>query len=144
MVFLVQNSGIAVVDELRGITVKMAFGRFDDTDEVPYEYTEQPPNEARNPHKVESLTFVFQTVAEQRKLDDYVYDGQNWPHLETVGIHIVEDSLIRGLFEALGPSALDKVDLTHIKVVIKEAMYEIGVPGQSSTDSLSEFRVDFC
>lgn len=143
MAFRVWNNGIGVVDEERGIAVKMAFGRFDDTSEVPYEYTEQPPKGRENPHKVESLIFIFQTKAERKKLEDYVYEGQKWPRFETVATHVIERSLIQGLFDALGPKALEKVDLAHIKLAIKEAMYTSGTREGRRLNIVPEFKVDF-
>ncbi len=132
MAFRKSDTGIGVTDESRGITVKMAFGRFDDSGRVSYDYIE------------DGLAFSFQTEAEKGvPAAGSVGSSEGQPRLMTVATHIIERTIVDGLYEAIGPHALDKVDLDRIKEIIKEAIFVSNIDEGRYLRLVPEFKVDF-
>lgn len=136
------RSGTGVIDKDRGITVKMAFGHFDDTDTVTYEYIEDAHQGKDGGDKLGRLSFMFKTKAETRRIEVVDAQGKAWPQTATVTTFIIESSIESGLIDALGPIELKKVDLNRIKATIKEAVF-VSEASEEYLRLVPDFKVAF-
>lgn len=132
MAFRVLDHGVGAIDEAQGITVKMAYRFTDSRDRVPYDYIEG------------ELRFGFDTEAEVGiPVGGAIVDGEDAPRPNTLVTHVLERSVEEGLIRALGPDALQTVDVARIKVAILEAVFTAEVDDGRYLRVVPDFRVDF-
>lgn len=121
-----------VFDELRGVTVKMAFRFKDITNEFTFCYSDRV------------VTFEFEVRCDVGiAVGGEPEPGATSPKPTTLAMHIVESTVLKGLIGALGNDALSKVDYKAIKAAILEGVYMIDTDGGQLLRFSPDYKIDF-
>ena len=119
-----------VLDEDRGVTVKMPFRRNDS------------PNQMAMCYSDSTVTFEFEVVFDVGPPVE-LPQGLRSIGDTTLAAHILERTVRESLVQALGSDALSKVDYAAIKAAILEGVYLIDSDWGRNLLFVPDYKVDF-